>query len=220
MPEHPQTALGRGRIAALVLAAGRSARFEGGHKLLAETGGAPLIAGVMAAISQSDAASIILVTAPDGEPIVAACGPGRWRNVINEAAHEGLASSIRAGLRALETTSRSGPGVAAYAGVLIVLADMPGVTAELVNALIALSRAHDYNAIVFPAGSDDRQGHPVLWPHALFPELMKLSGDQGAKALLQTHRERVVTLPVTDAAAFLDIDTPQDLARYRARKAQ
>ena len=215
MPEDPQTAPGSGRIAAFVLAAGRSSRFEGGHKLLADTGGVPLIAGIMAEISQSDAANIVLVTAPDGEPIVAAAGPGRWHNVVNGAAHEGLASSIQAGLRALEAEATSGPGEPAYAGVLIVLADMPGVTAKLVNALIALGAAHDDNAIVFPAGSDGRQGHPVLWPRALFPELMKLSGDQGAKALLQTHRDRVVTLAVTDAAAFLDIDTQQDLAHYR-----
>ena len=215
MHEHPQTALRRGRIAALVLAAGRSARFEGGHKLLADTGGGPLIAGVMTAVSQSDAASILLVTAPDGQPIVAAAGPGRWRGVVNAHAHEGLASSIRAGLRALEAEPAAAPGESAYAGVLIVLADMPGVAVKLVNSLIALSATHDHNAIVFPAGPNGQQGHPVLWPRALFPELMKLSGDQGAKALLQRHRDRVVTLPVADAAAFLDIDTAQDLAHFR-----
>ena len=218
MPEHPQTAPGSRRIAALVLAAGRSSRFEGGHKLLADTGGTPLIAGVMTALSQSDAASIILVTAPDGQPIVAAAGPGRWRGVVNDAAQEGLASSIRAGLRALEAEQTSAAGEPSLAGVLIVLADMPGVTAELANALIALSAAHDHSAIVFPAGPDGQQGHPVVWPRALFPELMKLSGDQGAKALLRSHRDAVVTLAVTDASAFLDIDTRQDLARYRDRK--
>ena len=202
----------------MVLAAGRSSRFEGGHKLLVETHGAPLIAAVMTALSQSNVADIILVTAPDGEAIVAAAGPGRWRNCVNETANEGLASSIRAGLRALEANPASAPSEPAYAGVLIVLADMPGVTAELVNAIIAISAAHDHNAIVFPAGPDGRQGHPVLWPRALFPDLMKLSGDQGAKVLLPSHRERIVTLQIAGAAPFLDIDTRQDLARYLASK--
>ncbi len=218
MPEQPQIALGRCRIAAIVLAAGRSSRFAGGHKLLADARGAPLIATVMTALSQSEAADIILVTAPNGEPIVAAAGAGRWRICVNETADEGLASSIQAGLRALEDEPASAADEPAYVSVLIVLADMPCVTAELVNALIALSAAHDHNAIVFPAGPDGRQGHPVVWPRALFSKLMKLSGDQGAKALLQSHRERIVTLPIADAAPFLDIDTRQDLARYRDSK--
>ena len=218
MPERLQHSHGRPKIAAIVLAAGRSSRFEGGHKLLADTGGAPLIAHVMAALSQSNAAGIVLVTAPDGLPIAAAAGSGRWHTMVNEAAHEGLSSSIRAGLRALGIESKSEPGQPAYAGALIVLADMPGVSAHLINALIALFERHDHNAIAFPTEPGGRQGHPVLWPVALFPELMKLSGDRGAKELLQTHSGLVVTLPVGDAAPFHDIDTRQDLARYLTGK--
>ena len=103
-------------------------------------------------------------------------------------------------------------------GVLIVLGDMPAVSAALIGKLIAGFEAKDKRAIVFPVSADGRQGHPVLWPRALFPDLMSLSGDTGGKALIQAHRDLLSPIQIEDAAAFLDIDTPADLQRYRDRQ--
>jgi len=191
-------------IAAIVLAAGRSSRFEGGHKLLAPLGGVPLIRRVLIEVSAAGLDEIVLVISPEGSKIAAAAGPGPWRTLVNEEAAEGLASSIRTGIAAL---------VPHVAGAAIVLADMPGVSAELVANLAENAAAHP-EAIVYPSAPDGRQGHPVIWPRALFPELMALSGDKGAKALIERHAAIARPLPLANARALADIDTFADLQAF------
>ena len=196
-------------IAALVLAAGRSTRFEGGNKLLADVAGQPMLRRVLSAVAASKAQEIVLVTGDNGSRMIAAAGPGRWRAVSNPTPELGLSSSICAGLSAL------GDGTG---GALIVLADMPGVSSALIDALIAAFDAKDGNAIVYPVASNGQQGHPVLWPSALFDELNSLTGDTGAKALLSKYAHLVVTVPVSDNAAFHDVDTVEDLQSLKAGK--
>ena len=189
-------------ITALVLAAGRSSRFEGGNKLLADVAGQPMLRRVLSAVAASKAQEIVLVTGDNGSRMIAAAGPGRWRAVSNPTPELGLSSSICAGLSAL------GDGTG---GALIVLGDMPAVSSSLIDALIAAFEANAGGAIVHPISNEGRQGHPVLWPAALFGELKSLSGDMGAKALFLKHAHLIATVPVADNAAFLDIDTVEDL---------
>jgi molybdenum cofactor cytidylyltransferase len=192
------------KVAAIILAAGRSSRFAGGPKLLADFRGKPLIHHVVHASDCPEIAEIILVTAPDGGKIIAAAGPGRWKPVANPNTTEGISSSIRAGLSALDDS---------IDGALIVLADMPDVTAGLIKRLCAAFTASNGTAIVFPQAPDGRQGNPVLWPRDLFQDLMKLSGDVGAKSMLVLHAERLRPVALDDAAGQADIDTRDDLAR-------
>lgn len=196
-------------VSAIVLAAGRSSRFDGGHKLLADTGNGPMMRQVLLAVSESPVSEIILVTAPEGGRIVAAAGPGRWRPVTNETPGEGISSSIQAGIAAASASTT---------GAVIVLADMPGISTALIASLIALFETKGGGAIVHPISEHGRQGHPVLWPRALFPDLMALTGDTGGKALLHAHRALVATLTVGGNAPFLDIDTAADLQIYRDGK--
>lgn len=192
---------------ALVLAAGRGTRFEGGDKLLADVGGVPLVRRVLSEVSAAPVGDIVLVVAEDGGRIAAAAGPGRWRTVINKNAAEGLSSSLRAGLAAVAKDT---------AGLLIVLADMPGMTADLIGRVIAAAEENP-GAVVHPATADGRQGHPVLWPPDLFPEILALSGDKGAKGILARHSDRVVRVPAEAAEALADIDTRADLKALMAR---
>jgi molybdenum cofactor cytidylyltransferase len=190
------------KIAAIVLAAGRSSRFEGGNKLLAEFEGCPVIHHVMTAVAASPADEIILVTAAFGGKIFAAAGQGRWRAVVNPDAEDGLSSSIQYGLSHLENN---------IDGALIMLADMPLVSTAIIEQLCEAFIASNGTAIVFPQAASGRQGNPVLWPRALFPELMALTGDIGGRAILARHQALHHAVAVDTAAAFYDVDTVADL---------
>jgi molybdenum cofactor cytidylyltransferase len=191
------------KIAAVILAAGRSSRFEGGLKLLADFRRKPLIHHVVHVIDCPEIADIYLVTAQEGGKIIAAAGPGRWKSVVNLHAANGLSSSIKAGLSALDES---------IDGALIALADMPGITPDLIKRLCTAFAASNGTAIVFPQAPDGRQGNPVLWPRNFFPDLMALSGDVGGKPVLARHPERQCPVALETAEALSDIDTRDDLA--------
>ena len=197
------------QIAAVVLAAGRSSRFKDGNKLVATINGTPLVHRVLTAVAASLVKDIVLVVAPEAHGVIEAAGTGRWRTIINDQTENGLASSLRAGIAALPETTD---------GALVVLADMPGVQADLIARLIAAFTAEAGGVIVYPADDTGRQGHPVLWPNRLFPELLALEGDAGGKTLLQKHKAISRAFPVSGADAFLDIDTQADLAHLKGER--
>lgn len=192
------------RIAAVIVAAGLSSRFDGGNKLLADLDGVPLIRHAAAAVAKARVVDAVLVVPPDHAAIIRAAGDGPWSIVINDDASAGLSSSIRVGVAALDP---------AVDGALIVLADMPFVTADLIERLRKTFAEHDGRSIVFPVTRDGRQSNPVLWPQALFPALLELSGDKGGKEVLATNMEIHAPVMLDDDAAALDVDTAGDLAR-------
>ncbi|HET6388650.1 nucleotidyltransferase family protein [Hyphomicrobium sp.] len=192
------------KLAAIILAAGRSSRFEDGHKLLVEIGGVPIIAHVCAALAQSKIDDIVLVTAGRDDAVARAAGSGRWRQVEIPDFTGGLSTSLRAGLASVSQTAD---------GVLVALGDMPGITSGLVDTLIAAFET-DPGAIVFPAMSDGRRGHPIIWPKALFPALQAVSGDSGGRTILAEHRNLWHPVTWDEPGAFTDIDTRADLQTY------
>lgn len=196
------------RYGALVLAAGKSSRFAGGHKLLADIGGKPLVRHVIEVVAASPVDDIVLVLSfKTYDPIMAAVGEGRWRAVINGVAEDGLSSSLMSGMSMLPE---------GLEGVLVVLGDMPGVTAELIAAILA--KASEYpGSIVYPVTPEGRQGHPVYWPWDVAPEFGELTGDRGAKPLLRRHAHRIVTVPAGESAV-IDIDTVEDLSAFTRGK--
>ena len=123
----------------------------------------------------------------------------------------GLAESLKTGLSSLP---------AGIDGVMILLADMPFVTGEHINALLFEFKRADKKKIVVPVW-DDRRGNPVIWPNHYIPRMMKLKGDQGARSILQEYAEDVLKVPMPSDAVVVDVDTPAQLdaaqARYEAR---
>ncbi len=190
-------------IAAVILAAGRSSRFARGNKLLARIDGVPMIRRVALAVSQSRATEIVLVVAPDGENLLVAAGDGRWRVTVAHDAERGLSASLISGVAALPP---------AIGGVAVVLADMPGISAPLIDRLIAAFEDHGGEAIVFPQDGTGRQGHPVVWPRSLFNDLQCLTGDAGGKGLLVRHADRCRAVAIDDPGAYFDVDHEEDLA--------
>jgi molybdenum cofactor cytidylyltransferase len=100
-----------------------------------------------------------------------------------------------------------------WQAALVFLGDMPFVQAETVESLLAEYefRKKQHAPIVLPTQQGVR-GHPVLFHKQYFPEMMSLSGDQGAKSVIQAHPSEVFEVEVLDPGAIRDIDTPDDLA--------
>jgi molybdenum cofactor cytidylyltransferase len=192
------------KIAGIILAAGSSSRFEDGHKLLAEIDGVPIVRHACTGLAASEIADIVLVTPDVGGAVAMAAGLGRWQTVGNPDAPQGLSTSLRTGLENIPQDSD---------GVLVALADMPGIAPVVVNALIS-AFAESKTKIVFPVSADDRRGHPIIWPRSLFLELDTVTGDTGGKTVLSDHKDLWHPVTCQSEGAFVDIDTRADLEEY------
>ncbi|MGO4869715.1 MAG: NTP transferase domain-containing protein [Roseiarcus sp.] len=198
-------------IAALVLAAGWSARFraEGGEevsKLVALLDGKPLVRHVAEAALASRARPVIVVTGHAREAVEAALAGLPVTFAHNADFARGLASSLHAGVAALPADA---------AGVLVLLGDMPKVEAGTLDRLIEAFAGRPLALAAAPVHSG-RRGNPVLLSRALFAALARLEGDEGARRLLgEADPERIVEVEVESDGVRLDIDTPGELAAAR-----
>jgi molybdenum cofactor cytidylyltransferase len=193
-----------GKIAAIVLAAGRSSRMGARNKLLEPIAGKSMIALVAETALQSGAASVVVVTGFEAPRIEAEMTGLDVVVAHNAAFDQGLSSSLKAGLSALPPDCD---------GALILLGDMPTVDASVTGALITAFTGRD--AICVPVHRG-RRGNPLLWGRSYFAEMMQLTGDFGAKSLITLHADRVTEVEVGSESIFADIDTPADLARLTA----
>jgi molybdenum cofactor cytidylyltransferase len=190
-------------IAAIVLAAGLSRRM-GQAKLLMPVGGRAIIRYVVESVLAGGVDSVWVVTGPDVEPIEAALAGFEVQIVVNPAPEEGQAGSVRTGIAALP------PSVEA---ALIALGDQPALAPSIIPALLAARRASP-KLIVAPRYRDG-QGNPVLFKREIFPELLRLTGDLGARPIIQKEPARVEWVDL-DLPMPPDVDTPDDYERIRA----
>lgn len=193
------------KVAAIVLAAGRSTRMGGPNKLLAELEGKKLVRIVAEQALASKACEVIVVTGHQADLVEQALADLRVRFVRNPDFAGGLASSVKAGIAAVSENAD---------GAVVCLGDMPMVSSEMLDRLIGTFEPDRGNLIVVPV-ADGRRGNPVLWSRRFFQELMTLDGDVGARHLIAKHAEAVAEVPVEGDGAFLDIDTPQALDAAR-----
>jgi molybdenum cofactor cytidylyltransferase len=191
------------KVAAIILAAGRSTRFGEDNKLLEEIDGEPMVARVAALALASRARPVIVITGFEAERVGAALDGFDIRLVPNPDYAQGMSTSLSAGLRALPAESD---------GVLILLGDMPRVEPYVLDALLAAFAANGAESICVPV-HDGRRGNPVLWGGAYFAEMMQLSGDRGAKQLMRLHPGKVVEVEVGTNSIFKDVDLAADLDR-------
>ena len=192
------------RVAALVLAAGRSARMRGPNKLLLEIDGRPMLVRVVDTILATAARLVWVVTGHQADAVRAALGDREVRFAHNAQHAEGIGASIRVGVRALEP---------APDGVLVCLGDLPDLRVDSVEALLA---AFAPERICVPVHGG-RRGHPVLFGCHFLPELARLAGGRGARGILEDHPHAVCEVPVDDAGVTLDVDDADQLERARSR---
>jgi CTP:molybdopterin cytidylyltransferase MocA len=122
----------------------------------------------------------------------------------NSAWAEGMAASIRAGITTLQQFSR------ALDGVLIALCDQPAFTADVIRRLVAAQQATGRG--IAAAHYEGRNAAPVLFRREHFPALAALTGEEGARHLLNGHPAGVAEVALPELA--LDLDTPQDYAAF------
>lgn len=193
------------KVAAIVLAAGRSTRMGAANKLLAELGGTAVVRRVAEAALASQARPVLVVTGHQAEAVRSALAGLDVTFVANPDFAQGLSTSLKAGLRALSGEAD---------GALILLGDMPRIAAGDLDRLIALFAAEGGEAIIAPL-HEGKRGNPVVWPRAYFAEMLELEGDAGAGRLLAAHADRVRGIDLGTDAIHADVDTPEALARVR-----
>jgi molybdenum cofactor cytidylyltransferase len=194
-------------VCAVVLAAGQSRRMGGRDKLLEPVAGSPLLRHVVQALPASSVDEIVVVLPPDPGGRLTALAGTKARAVINPRAAEGMGTSVGAGVTALKAEADA---------VLIVLADMPEVTAGDYDRLIAAFDPAEDRAIVRAVTDTGQPGHPVLFGRRFFELLQALEGDRGARSLIEDHPEFLVDVTLPGAAAATDLDTPGDWDAWRA----
>ena len=186
----------------LLLAAGHSSRMRGQDKLMQEVAGQPLLR-VMAqrACKVGVPVRVVLGAAQSARRDALA---GLDVEIVEALDGDGMAASIRAGVAGV-----TGP-------VMLVLADMPEITAYDLYLMVTLS-GRAPKAILRAASKAGAPGHPVLFPADLVGQLAQLSGDEGAKRILSQEASRVHLVPLADDRALVDLDTPEDWAAWRAK---
>jgi molybdenum cofactor cytidylyltransferase len=198
------------RLAAIVLAAGRSTRMGGPNKLLAEIAGRPLVRIAAEAALASQAQPVIVVTGHQRERVVVALAGLPVKFVHNPDYAEGLSTSVKAGIAAVPADAD---------GAIVCLGDMPQVDAGLIDRLLSAYDPEKGALVIVPV-IDGKRGNPVVWSRRFFPELADLGGDVGARALIANYQEAVAEVPVTGRAALTDVDTPDALRAARAEMEQ
>ena len=194
------------RVAAIVLAAGRSTRMGAINKLIVQIGGRPLVRIAAEQALASQAGPVIVVTGHQREKVEGALKGLNVRLVHNPDYAEGLGTSLRVGIGAVPEGAD---------GAIVCLGDMPQVDAALINTLLDAFDPERGAFIVVPT-IDGHRGNPVVWARRFFPDLMAIGGDFGARYLIGNYAEAVVEVPVAGGAALTDIDTPESLSAVKA----
>lgn len=183
---------------AVVLAAGAGSRFAaagGGIKLLAPWEGRPLLEAPLGALAAADLADRVVVLGSHAGEVLAGVDLGGARPLVHERWAEGMASSLRAGLEALDPSCTH---------ALVVLGDAPRLSALAVERVLARAARDPEQTVA--AAYDGVRGHPVALPRAVW-ERLPLRGEAGGRALGEA-----VLVECGDLGAPGDADTPDELA--------
>jgi CTP:molybdopterin cytidylyltransferase MocA/xanthine/CO dehydrogenase XdhC/CoxF family maturation factor len=192
------------RIAGIVLAAGTSSRM-GRNKLIETVHGKALVRHAADAALASRLDPVLVVTGHEAAKIGAALNGAPATLVHNSDYRQGLSTSLRSGIAAVPESCD---------GAMVLLGDMPGISPALIDKLIAAFDPAAGRAICV-ATAHGHRGHPVLWSRAFFKEIAALSGDKGARELLEAHAGQSTEIEAGDDAPLTDIDTQEALANYR-----
>ncbi len=204
----PRTAVSPDRsVAAVILAAGRGTRM-GGAKLIAPVDGEPMVRRVARAALASKARPVIVVTGDRAAEVEAALAGLPVAFAHNPDFGSGMSTSLRAGIAAAASAGAD--------AALVLHGDMPLVTGAHLDAIVSSFGSASRDAIVVPT-CERKRGNPVLWPRRFFDEIAALTGDVGARALLDRHADEIELVALDDPAILTDVDTPEALSALRGR---
>ena len=196
-------------VGIILLAGGESSRLGRPKQLLAYNGQTLLRYSLQVALD-SYAQPVIAVLGSDADKMKKETNDPGVQVVVNTEWQEGMASSIRCGIKAVTETSPT------VKGVIIMVCDQPFVTFRLLNELIT---AHQKTGKpIVACGYENTFGPPVLFHQSLFNELLQLKGDIGARGIIKQHANEVEVVPFPDGA--YDIDTEADYEKVKHNSEQ
>ncbi|MBO0939115.1 nucleotidyltransferase family protein [Fibrella sp. HMF5335] len=190
------------QIATIILAAGASSRLGEPKQLLLENG-QPLVRRMAQMAIDLNAGPVVVVVGANADAVTEALHDLRVRHLLNPDWETGMASSIRVGVELLEKTRPE--------AILVLLTDQPYVTRALLERLV--EQATSTHKAIIASQYGDVHGVPILFRPAYFEALKSLTGDTGARKLVQNHPDDVATVPFEEGA--IDLDTPEDVAKWR-----
>ncbi|GAB4015614.1 nucleotidyltransferase family protein [Spirosoma koreense] len=193
------------RIATIILAAGSSSRLDGTPKQLLVSNGKTLICQIAQAALNLETGPVLVVLGANEEAIRGGLADLPVQIVVNAAWQEGIASSLKAGLNGLMPT--------AIDAFLVVLTDQPYVTTDLLRQLLNKRQQTGKGIVACRYGEAAHLGVPALFDIHYQTEFQALSGDMGARKLIQRHLSDCADVPFPLAA--IDLDTWQDVERWR-----
>ncbi|MCR9156302.1 MAG: nucleotidyltransferase family protein [Rhodobacteraceae bacterium] len=194
------------QITLVIPAAGASRRMGDRDKLLELVDGVPLLRGVAKralAVSQDVIVTLPSATHPRAEVLEDL--PVRRVPVPNAA--DGMSASLRHAAAAVPDNAE---------GVMILPADMPDLTKDDLSHVVQAFQDASGEFLVQATGDDGTPGHPVIFPVSLIPEFQNLTGDEGAKGILQANRHRLIRVALPGQNALTDLDTPDAWTLWRA----
>ena len=172
----------------------------GSHKLAALFNDEPLINRSASVLGSSGIGAPVVVLGHDAERMKSLLGATAVSTVINPDYADGLSSSLRTGIAALPSDCD---------GVVIHLADMPGVTSEAIRQMGSAFAKSGGTAIV-RATHAGKRGNPVILPRSVFTQVSRLTGDMGARAIVEGFAGQIIDVEIGEAAS-IDVDTPEAL---------
>ncbi|MBB3951361.1 NTP transferase domain-containing protein [Aureimonas jatrophae] len=188
-------------VSIVLLAAGRSSRMGGPNKLLATIDSKPLVRRSAETALAAGAERVLVVVGHMEAEIVEALAGLPVEIVRNGRFAEGLSTSVQAGFAAAGSA----------AGVLVMLADQPLLTAQHLRQLMDRFCPTGEGSIVLASDAGQR-ANPVILSALYRDEIGRLVGDVGARSIVQAHRSAVVEVDLGPAASF-DVDTPDLMVR-------
>jgi molybdenum cofactor cytidylyltransferase len=190
--------------AIIILAAGKSTRV-GRAKQLLTIGGNSLIRHAVETAISSGLQPVLAVLGSSGEIITTELSGLEVRIVENSAWEEGMASSIRSGLKELMEFSPQSDGC------IIMVCDQPLVSSELLKRL--LNAQHKSGKPIVASKYEEAIGTPALFHRSMYPTLLGLKGDRGAKKIMELYPEFIETVAFPEGK--WDIDTETDYLNFQ-----
>jgi molybdenum cofactor cytidylyltransferase len=193
-----------GRVAGVVLAAGTSSRM-GRNKLFLPLGGTSVLRRAVGTARDAGLDPVLVILGHDSDRALTELDGLRCTPVVNAEFARGMNTSVRAGISAVPEDAL---------GAVLMLADMPFVTAAMLRALVERYRAAEAPLVVSTYG--EVLAPPILYGRPLFGELRALDGDGCGKQVVKAHRAEAIEVE-WPPSSLTDLDVPEDLERVRTR---